>query len=200
MSKDLVVMEGLAELFIRNELKVPDARSQYKTRNRLAPWESLLPSPTLAELKGGGTPAEVSALDGQRISVGLWPDGTILGLERMTAHVDAVKNGAVRILLLNDSKTIGLVFVLDFKSGRVHTNLDEGGLIQGEHLPDEADVLAYATFFYRVLGNGIAELTCGEIEPIDCEVVIPVNIIPPNPDEAIEAAVRRFREEAQPRG
>jgi hypothetical protein len=54
-------------------------------------------------------------------------------------------------------------------------------------------VRAYATFFYNVIGNRIAELTCGEIEPIDCEVVIPVNIIPQAPDTAIAAAVERFR-------
>ena len=62
-------------------------------------------------------------------------------------------------------------------------------------MPDESDVWAYATFFYKVLGNGIAELTCGDVEPISCEVEIPVNIIPPNPDEAIKEAVQRFRDE-----
>jgi hypothetical protein len=43
--------------------------------------------------------------------------------------------------------------------------------------PDENDVRAYATFFCNVFSNGIAELTCGDIEPIDCEVVIPVNMM-----------------------
>jgi hypothetical protein len=38
-----------------------------------------------------------------------------------------------------------------------------------------------------------AELICGNIEPIDCEVVIPVNIIPPNLDDAIASAVKKFR-------
>ncbi len=56
-------------------------------------------------------------------------------------------------------------------------------------------MVSYATFFYHVLGNGIAELVHGDLEPIDCEIVIPVNIIPPNPEDAIKEAVRRFRSE-----
>jgi hypothetical protein len=113
----------------------------------------------------------------------------------MTMHVDAVENGVIKLVLINERKTILLVFFLDHRSGRLHTNLEDGGLLYGNSSPDENDVRAYATFFYRVLGNGVAELTCGDLEPIDCEVVIPVNIIPPNPDEAIAAAVERFRKE-----
>jgi hypothetical protein len=54
-------------------------------------------------------------------------------------------------------------------------------------------VRAYATFFYRVITNKVVELICDEVEPVDCEIVIPVNIIPPNPETAIEEAVIRFR-------
>ena len=39
-----------------------------------------------------------------------------------------------------------------------------------------------------------AELAIGGLEPVDCEVVIPVNILPQNPDTAIEEAVERFRQ------
>jgi hypothetical protein len=35
----------------------------------------------------------------------------------------------------------------------MHTNLEDGGLLYGDNLPEEADVLSYATFFYKVLGN-----------------------------------------------
>ena len=105
----------------------------------------------------------------------------------MTLHVDAVDKGAVRIVLVNERRTILLVFFLDYKGGRVHTNLEDGGLLGGgDNNPDEDDVRAYATFFYKVLGNGIAELTCGPCEPIDCEVVIPVNMMMTmSPEQAI---------------
>jgi hypothetical protein len=194
LTADLVIMEDLARIYIRDELKVPDSRSLYRSRDRVAPWNSLLPAMALDALRSGGAP-EVAELNGQKVSIGLWPDGAIPGLESMTMHVDAVQNGAVKIVLINERKSILLVFFLDYRSGRVHTNLEDGGLLYGDTAPDEADVRAYATFFYKVLGNGIAELTCGNIEPIDCEVVIPLNIIPPNPDEAIAEAIERFRKE-----
>jgi hypothetical protein len=99
-------------------------------------------------------------------------------------------------VLINERKTVLLVFFLDYRSGRVHTNLEDGGLLYGDKSkPDEKDVRAYAIFFYKVLGNGIAELTCGDIEPIDCEVVIPVNIMPVDPAKAIADMVEKFRKE-----
>jgi hypothetical protein len=200
LSADLVIMEELARLFIRDELKVPDSRSLYRTRDRLEPWAALLPPPVLEILKNGGTPDDVSALTGRIVSIGLWPDGPILGLERMTMHVDAIEHGIVKIVLINERKTILLVFFLDYRSGRVHTNLEDGGLLYGENGPDENDVRAYATFFYNVFANGIAELICEDKEPIDCEVVIPVNMMMmKSVDEAIAEQVERFRRESAAR-
>lgn len=196
MSADLVIIEELARIYIRDELKVPDSRSLYRTRNRLEPWDGLLPSATREVLKQGGTPEDLSTLAGRGLSIGMWPDGPIPGLERMTMHVDAFENGIVKIVLVNTRKTILLVFFLDYRSGRIHTNLQDGGLLYGENKPDETDVRAYATFFYKVFGNGTAELTCGDTEPIDCEVVIPVNMMmTASPDQAIAEAVERFKKE-----
>lgn len=196
LSADLVVIEELARVFIRDELGVPDSRSLYRTRDRLAPWDPLLPAETLGVLRRGDTPSDVSALTGRIVSIGLWPDGPIPGLERMTMHVDAVDKGVVKIVLINERKTILLVFFLDYKGGRVHTNLEDGGLLYGESNPDETDVCAYATFFYKVFANGIAELTCEDNEPIDCEVVIPVNMMmTKSADEAIAEAVEKFKAE-----
>jgi hypothetical protein len=177
LSADLVIIEELARLYIHDELGVPDSRSLYRTRNRLAPWESLLPIETLESLKAGNSPDDVHGLDGRIVSISLWPDGPIPSLERMTMRVDAVDQGLVSVSLINERTTILLFFTLDFKDGRVHTSLEEGGLLYGENEPDENDVRAYATYFYRVFGNGIAELRCDGAEPIDCEVVIPVNIM-----------------------
>ena len=196
LSADLTIIEELARIYIRDELKVPDSRSLYRTRDRLAPWEPLLPAETLDLLRKGEAPADVSALTGQVVSVGLWPDGPISGLEQMTLHVDSVDKGVVKVVLVNKRKTVLLVVFLEYKSGRVHINLEEGGLLHGENTPDEADVRAYATFFYKVFANGIAELVCGDLEPVDCDVVIPVNMMMTvSPDEAIEERVERFRKE-----
>lgn len=195
LSEDLIIMEELARIYIRDELQVPDKRSLYRLRNHLSPWDSLLPQSTLEILRSGGTPENCSGLQGLTVSVGLWPDGPITGLEKMTMHVDSITDGVVKVGLINERKTIQLVFFLDYRSGKIHTNLAEGGLIYGENNPEEKDVVSYATFFYHVLVNRIAELTHGDLEPIDCEVVIPTNIIPPNPEEAIKEAAQRFRNE-----
>ena len=106
LSADLVIMEELARIYIRDELKVPDSRSLYRSRDRLAPWSHLIPAETLEALKGGKTPENAAGLDGQRVSVGLWPDGPIPGLERMSTHVDAIENGVVKIVLINERKTV----------------------------------------------------------------------------------------------
>jgi hypothetical protein len=126
----------------------------------------------------------------------MWPDGPIPGLERATMHVDAVQNSVIKIVLVNERQTILLVFFLDYRSGRVHTNLEDGGLLYGDNKPDENDARAYATFFYKVFGNGVVELTCGDCEPIDCEIVIPVNMMmTTSAEKAIEARVEQFRKE-----
>jgi len=193
LASDLDIIEELAHRFISNELQIPTEMVVYKSRDRLAPWNHLLPLACLDKLRKRDMPDDMSGLEGLIVSVGLWPDGPIPGMERMTIRVDSIENGIVKILLFNQKMTLFLVFFLDYCNSRVHTNLEDGGLCRGENEPDELDVLAHATFFYRVLGNRIAELTCDGIEPIDCEIVIPVNIIPPNPETAIAEAVNRFR-------
>ena len=197
LSEDLVIMKELASNFIRQELQVPDAQSLFTSRNRLAPWDSLWTSEDLKKLRSGQQPRNYGDLHGAKVSVGLWPDGPIEGLENMVVQVHSIDQGVVKVDLTNPRKTLSLVFYLDYRSGLVHTNLEEGGLIYQNEKPNEADVRAYATFFYNVLGNCIAELRHHEFEPVDCEVVIPVNIIPPSPAEGIEEAVKRFKDQGR---
>jgi len=195
LSDDLIVMEELARMYIREELETPDFRSMYRDRDRLAVWASLLPAETITALSRGNTPPNCESLQGLKVSICLWPDGSVSGLEDMLMHVDGIDKGVVQVSLLNQRKTVLLVFLFDFKSGKAHTNLEVGGLIYGDEKPNEDDVRAYATFFYNVVANGIAELWHGDLEPIECEVVIPVNIISRAPKEAIEEAVERFKSE-----
>jgi hypothetical protein len=196
LSADLVMIEELARVYIRDELKIPDSRSLYQKRDRLEPWASLISPVTLDILKNGGAPDDISGLTGRIVSIGLWPDGPISGLERLNMQVDAIENGIVRIVLINERKTILLVFFLDYPRGQVHMNLKFGGLLNRDNKPNENDVRAYATFFYNVCANRIAELTCEDREPVECEVVIPVNMMmTKSADEAIFDAVERFRQE-----
>ncbi|MDH5833947.1 methylamine utilization protein MauJ [Luteimonas kalidii] len=202
ISADLVLMRELAWRYISEELRVPTARSLSDTRNRLESWSSLLDPVALATLEDGATPdASTLGLEGLRVGLALWPDHPMDGLRALTMHVDAVHEGAVRILLFNDRMTMMFAFVLDFRHGRIHTQLDNSSLLQNdEHHPVEDDVREFATVFHRVIGNAVVELCLEGREPIDCEVVIPVNIIPRNPDEAVEEAVEAFRRERGQQG
>jgi len=189
-------MEALASYYIRHELSIEDDRETYRSRNRLAPWRGLIDAVALAQLEAGDVPVLGDQLDGRQVSVGLWPDGPIAGLDAMTMRIDAVGAGAIRIILFNERMTIALPFVLDFRHGRIHTQLEDGGLCQTpQNQPNEADVRAYFTFFFHVLGNDIAELKIDDFEPVDCEVVIPVNIIPSEPKQAVEKQIQRFRQQ-----
>lgn len=176
LSLDLVVMEELARIYIRDELEVPDEMALYKTRNRLKPWSSLLKEDELKALESGRNFDEKLSLDGQSVSVGMWPDGVIPGLEDMTLQVLEVNGGIVTIVLYNDRKTIQLVFNLDYNEGRVHCDLEVGGLDYQNETLSEQDVRNYWTYHYKVFCNGIAELVIANLEPIDCEVVIPTNM------------------------
>jgi hypothetical protein len=192
LAADLILMSELARLFIGEHLKVPTARLLFESRDRLVPWHSLMDPSSLAELRAGGTPSGVLGLEEREVSVCLWPDEPLQSFEKMTLHVDAVHDGAVRVVLLNARQSIVLVFVCDFRQGRIHTQLEHGGYVQDA--VDESDVRAYTTYFHRVIGNAIVELRLDGVEPTDCEVVIPVNIIPRNPEEAVEEAVLAYRQ------
>ena len=199
IAADLVLMRELARRYIAHELNVPTARSLYASRNRLGPWEPLIDPQALATLKVGGTPdSALLELEGRRVGLRLWPDDPLPGLGAMTMHVDAVHEGAARVLLFNDRMTMMFAFVLDFRNGRLHTQLDNSGLLQNdEHRPVEQDVRAFYTVFHSVIGNAVVELLLEGREPIDSEVVIPVNIIPRNPTEAVEEALEAFRRQQQ---
>lgn len=195
ISADLVLMRELAKRYIAVDLGVPTSLSLHATRNRLAPWEQFIDPVALDQLKEGGTPE--SALLGfneRRLGLALWPDAPVEGLSNMVMYVDAVHDGYVRILVVNERMTIKFVFVLDFRHGRVHTQLDDSSLtMNSKYSPIEQDVRDFYYLFHRVIANAAVELRVAGCDPVDCEVVIPVNIIPRQPEEAVEEAVEAFR-------
>ena len=191
---DLMLMRELARRFIALNLEVPTAQSTYTARDRLTPWDSLIASEALETLRAGGTPDGPLGIDGQQVTVRLWPDGPITGLEAMDMHVDVVHEGQVRVVLFNPNMTLMLLFVLDYRNGRAHNLLDHGSILENDRHPVcENDVRAFVTVFQSVLGNAVVELCIDGREPVECEVVIPVNIIPRIPSEAVEEAIDAFR-------
>jgi hypothetical protein len=57
----------------------------------------------------------------------------------------------------------------------------------------EQDIEDYTRYFHSVVANRIVELTINGAEPVDCDVVIPVNIIPRAPEEAVAQVLEQFR-------
>lgn len=195
ITADLTLMRELAKRYIAEELVVPTAMMVYETRNRIEPWEKFVDPDALALLKDGATPdAGHLGLEGRRVGLALWPDPPLECLANMTLRVDMVHKGCVRILLFNDRMTMKYVFVLDFRHGRVHTQMEQSSLTRNDlHSPIEQDIRDFITILHKVIGNAVVELRIEGCDPVDCEVVIPVNIIPRNPEEAVEEAVAAFR-------
>ena len=155
LSSDLVIIRELARTYIRDELQVPTARSLYTSRDRLAPWESLFSPRALGKLRRGRSAADISPLNGLRVSIALWPDGPVPGLEEMALSVEDLHDGIVKVVACNKRETVFLVFWMDFPSGRLHTDLESGGYVDASPELTEQDVRAYSTYFHNVLGNRI---------------------------------------------
>lgn len=81
---------------------------------------------------------------------------------------------------------------MNVAAGRMHTLLNESGIRQNNETTEQ-DVEDFTRYFHSVIGNRIVELTIEGAEPVDCEVVIPVNIIPQAPKEAVTRALEQFR-------
>jgi hypothetical protein len=101
-------------------------------------------------------------------------------------------DGMVHLIAQNARKTVILAFVMDLSAGRMRTNLDETNLLEVDETT-ERDVEDFTRYFHSVIGNRKVELTIAGAEPVDCDVVIPRNIIPRAPEEAAVMAVADFR-------
>jgi hypothetical protein len=196
IADDLDVMEGLASRYLKIEAGVPDGMELYKNRDRTLPWHGLLPAGTLETLQAGGTVRGMSAL-GQlrdnRISVRLWPHDAPDCMCNMRWAAESYAPGVVTFLVVNDRKTVFLRFSMDLANGRVHTMLEDGGVTDqfGELM--DADIEHYTRYFHSVVGNALVELCIDGLDPVPCEIVLPVNIIPQAPEKMVALALEQFR-------
>ena len=196
IAADIDIISALADHYIGVEAGVPDEMAVYKSRDRIAPWHPLLAPQALEVLKGGGMVEEVEdlgRLGGAKVSVRLWPDPPAEQFRDMTLMPVASRGGGVvKLVALNPRETIALVFAMDVANGRLHTLLNEGGIGTGADV-SEQDIEDYTRYFHSVIGNRIVEVAVDGVEPVSCEVVIPVNIIPRAPEEAVAQAIEHFR-------
>jgi hypothetical protein len=199
IAADLDIIAALANRYIKVDAGVPDEMDLYETRDRLAPWHSLISPGAVAALKAGGHVENVEKLGrlvGATVSMRLWPDPPAKQFEAMTLLPMESGDGIVKFIVLNSRGTIVLAFVMDLARGRLHTLLNEGGLRGGAEIAEQ-DVEDYTRYFHSVVGNRIVELTIEGAEPVDCEVIIPVNVIPRVPEEAVAQALDQFRQSKQ---
>lgn len=196
IAEDLDVMAGLATRYIKVDAGVPDSMDLYRHRDRTTPWHNLLPAETLRRLQAGeeiGNPTDLGLLERNKVSVRLWPNEAPEPMRQMELFAERTGPGIVQFLAHNDRKTVFLRFALDIANGRLHTLLEDGGLSEQFNSIDEAELEHFTRYFHSVLGNAQVELCLDGVDPVPCEVVIPVNIIPQAPEKMVSLALEQFR-------
>jgi hypothetical protein len=192
---DLDIIAALANRYIKVDAGVPDEMDLYESRDRVAPWHALMTREAVSALKEGGhveNAESLGRLNGATVSVRLWPDPAAKQFDAMRLLPIESGDGVVKLVVLNTENTIALVFAMDVAKGHVHALLNEGGIREGTDIAEQ-DIEDYTRYFHSVIGNRIVELTIEGAEPVDCDIVIPVNIIPRAPEEAVQDALEQFR-------
>jgi hypothetical protein len=196
ISEDLVIVAGLADRFIRYDLSIPDDRDVYDYRDRTEPWHKLLPEQTVQRLKLKENISNIDDLGDfpkSRLSVRLWPHTSPLPLQNMEIYVDSYGAGVITFQAQSDRKTIALTFTLDIGNGKLHAMLEESGLTEDINEVNEDEVEHFTRYFHSAIGNALIELCIEGIDPIPCEIIVPKNTIPQNPDKMVTEAVNFFR-------
>jgi hypothetical protein len=192
---DLPIIAALAKRYIAVDAGVPDHMDLYSTRDRTQPWHALMTPKAVERLKAKGVVEDVAEL-GQfaetRVTVRLWPEAPAEQFTNMPFLVEGSGEGVLFYMAYNQRQTILLRFAIDVANGHVHTQLAESGMVDPEHAT-ERDVEDFTRYFHSVIGNRTVELSVQGAEPVDCDVVIPVNIIPQVPEAAVARALNAFR-------
>ncbi|MDO9233594.1 MAG: hypothetical protein Q7U15_08870 [Methylotenera sp.] len=191
ISNDVELMQDLAKRYIAQELCVPNESILYETRDRLSPLHQLMPEKLLKEMQESKAPDGLEFFNDLNASICVWPDSPPPGFENMAIEIIEVADGVALLSMTNKTKSIYLEFTLDFPNGKAHTQLQNSGLRYRGTNVTEQDVVSFTTYFTHVLSNRIVEIRMLGIEPIDCEVVIPVNIIPMGLDEALKVNLQK---------
>lgn len=196
IADDLDVMAGLATRYLKVEAGVPDESEHYKKRDRTVPWHALIPAETLEALQAGGTVSDLTALgqlQDNKVSVRLWPHDAPDCMRNMRLAAESYAPGVVTFLVVNERETVFLRFALDIANGRMHTMLEDGGVTDQFGEVTEADIEHYTRYFHSAVGNALVELCIDGFDPVPCEIVIPVNIIPQAPEKMVTLALEQFR-------
>jgi hypothetical protein len=199
IAEDLDVIAGLAARYLKVEAGVPDDSALYESRDRTTPWHGLLPLETLHKLQAGREVSDLSALgrlQDNKVSVRLWAREPPECLQDMRLFAEGYGPGIVSFLAVSRRETVLLRFAADFANGRIHTLLEECGVTDRFNEVTESEVEHFTRYFHSVVANSLVELCIEGFDPVPCEIVIPVNIIPQDPEKMVAAALEQFRRRA----
>lgn len=197
LSADLDVIAGLAAHYLKVVAGVPDDMWLYEKRDRTVPLHAMLPTSTLEILQMGGSITDISALgrlQKNKVSVRLWPHDAPVCMQKMDFIAERSGPGVVTFLAINERKTLFLRFAIDVGNGRVHTMLEDSGVTDKFNELNESEIEHYTRYFHSVVGNAQVELCVDDADPLPCEIVIPVNIIPQAPERMVALALEQFRQ------
>ncbi len=196
ISDDLDVIAGLAARYIKVEAGVPDESELYESQDRTAPWHGLLQAETLHKLQTGEEVKELSALgklQNNKVSVRLWAHEAPECMHDMQLVAEGYGPGVVSFLAVSRRKTVFLRFAVDFANSRIHALIEEGGVTDHFNEITEPEIEHYTRYFHSVVANSRVELCIDGVDPVPCEIIIPVNIIPQVPEKMVAAALEQFR-------
>jgi hypothetical protein len=191
---DLPIIAALARRYIQVDAGIPDYMELYSTRDRTQPWHALMGPQAIDKLKSRGlveNVAELGQFAESRVTVRLWPEPPAEQFTNIPFVVEGCSEGMLLCTAFNERQTIFLRFAVDIANGHVHTQLDSSGI--NLERATENDVEDFTRYFHSVIANRMVELSIDGSEPVDCDVVIPVNIIPQVPEEAVARALEAFR-------
>lgn len=174
---DIDVMQGLAQLFIAEELKIPDHMQVYRERDRLKPLYAYFGAEMIHRIKNSDAiPRRSLPLNCMKVNVNVWPEAPHEAFKNLTLAVTAVRNAVVRIQATDSRGTLCLTFYLDFKNGEAHAGIEENFALHPKLGGDVESAISNLNFYRDVLGNKTAELELENGEKVQCKVVIPVDI------------------------
>lgn len=177
LRKDLVIVEALARKYISEVLLVPDEMAVYRSRDRLEPLSSYIPSEVIDRLRRKQYVSRRSLnLNWLKVGLAQWPHKPVPQLTALETRVTAVRDGIVFVRATNQAGTVNFEFVLDVPSGKAHIDLEGVTYRQPREGESADDAIAVVNLRKQVIGNGRMELWLPDGGRVDFEVVIPVNI------------------------
>ena len=192
IAQDLIVIKGLAEKFIREELGVPDELEVHRHRDALSPLYKYVDQRNSEALRSGeAVSPEDLGLNALRVSVNHWAHEPPSVFQNLILSVVSVQNGLVDLRARNEAGTLSLAFLFNFPDRKAHTAIERSGVQSVAQGGRQEEEIAFLEYEKAVLGNDVIELQMPDSEKIVCEIVIPVNV---DIDRTCEAIDRRIAE------